>query len=59
MHINNWNEKNYRNFEKFISKCHKNVVNLNYIQSIANSNNLQDIINLFIERTLKTIRLFK
>ena len=59
MHINNWNEKNYKNFEKFISKYHKNVVNLNYIQSIANSNNLQDIINLFIERTLKTIRLFK
>jgi predicted deacetylase len=59
MHINNWNNKNYSNFEKFIKKNYKKIVNLDHVINVANPNFLQNLTNYFVEKTLKTARLFR
>ena len=59
MHINNWNNKNYSNFEKFIKKNYKKIVNLDHVVNVANPNFLQNLTNYFVEKTLKTARLFR
>ena len=59
MHINNWNNKNYSNFEKFIKKNYKKIVNLDHVINVANPNFLQNLTNYLVEKTLKTARLFR
>jgi len=59
MHINNWNEKDYKNFETFIIKNYKKIVNLDYIIKITDSNSFKKIINYIVEKILKTIRFFR
>ena len=49
----------FKKFEKFIEKNNKNIINLDYIISVAGSNNLQKVINFSVEKTLKILRLFK
>jgi hypothetical protein len=59
MHINYWNNDQYKNFEIFIEKNNKKIIDLDYIMGITNPNIIKNLINYFVEKTLKTIRLFK
>ena len=59
LHINYWDDKYFKNFENFIKKNEMKIINLDYILDITNPNYLQRIINYFVEKTLKTARLFK
>ena len=59
IHINDWDNKNYNNFETFIEKNYNKTVNLDYIISVTNPNFLQNLTNYFVEKTLKAVRLFK
>ena len=59
MHINEWNDEVYENFEIFIEKNYSKILNLNNIIEIANPNSLQNLTNYLVEKTLKTVRLFK
>ena len=59
MHINYWNDKNFEEFKILIDKENKKIVCLDYIIDITNPNAVQSISNYFVEKTLKTIRVFK
>ena len=59
MHINEWNDEAYENFEIFIEKNYSKILNLNNIIEIANPNSLQNLTNYLVEKTLKTVRLFR
>ena len=59
MHINEWNDEAYKNFEIFVKKNYSKILNLNNIIEIANPNSLQNLTNYLVEKTLKTVRLFK
>ena len=59
MHINEWNDEAYNNFEIFVKKNYSKILNLNNIIEIANPNSLQNLTNYLVEKTLKTVRLFK
>tara|TARA_B100001063_G_scaffold240588_2_gene265823 strand:- start:582 stop:1346 length:765 start_codon:yes stop_codon:yes gene_type:complete len=59
LHINYWDDKYFKNFENFIKKNEMKIINLDYILDITNPNYLQKITNYFVEKTLKTARLFK
>ena len=59
MHINEWSLNNFKNFEFFVEKNYKKIVNLDYIIDLTNPNVVQNLINLFVEKTLKTLRIFK
>ena len=59
MHINYWNDKNFEEFEILIDKVNKKIINLDYIIDITNLNAVQSISNYFVEKTLKTIRIFR
>jgi len=59
MHINEWNDEAYKNFEIFVKKNYSKILNLNNIIEIANPNTLQNLTNYLVEKTLKTVRLFK
>ena len=59
MHINEWNDEAYNNFEIFVKKNYSKILNLNNIIEVANPNSLQNLTNYLIEKTLKTVRLFK
>ena len=59
MHINEWNDEAYNNFEIFVKKNYSKILNLNNIIEVTNPNYLQNLTNYLIEKTLKTVRLFK
>jgi hypothetical protein len=59
MHINYWNDKNFEDFEILINKINKKIINLDYIIDITNPNFAQSISNYLVEKTLKTIRVFR
>ena len=59
MHINEWNYNNFENFSAFIEKNYKKIVNLNYIISLANPSLIQNFTNFCVEKTLKTLRIFR
>ena len=46
-------------FEIFVEKNYSKILNLNNIIEIANPNPLQNLTNYLVEKTLKTVRLFK
>ena len=59
MHINYWNDKNFEDFEILINKNIKKIINLDYIIDITKPNIAQSISNYLVEKTLKTIRVFR
>jgi len=59
IHINEWNDEAYKNFEIFVEKNYSKILNLNNIIEIANPNSLQNLTNYLVEKTLKTVRLFR
>ena len=59
MHINEWNDETYKNFEIFVKKNYSKILNLNNIIEVTNPNSLQNLTNYLVEKTLKTVRLFK
>ena len=59
MHINYWKEKDFVNFEKLINKINKKVITLDYIINISNPSIFQSVVNYSVEKTLKTIRVFR
>ena len=59
MHINYWSDQNFSDFVKFIEKNEKKITNLDYIISISSTNTAQIFTNYLVEKTLKTIRVFK
>ena len=59
MHINNWQEDQFAKFEDFINKNNKKIITLDYIINLANPNFFQFATNYLVEKTLKTIRIFR
>ena len=59
MHINEWNYNDFKNFSSFIEKNYKKIVNLNYIISLTNPSLIQKFTNFCVEKTLKTLRIFR
>ena len=59
IHINEWKGDYYENFEFFIKKNSDKIIDLDYILNITNPNLFQNFTNYFVEKTLKTLRLFK
>ncbi len=59
MHINEWDFNRFKNFESFIESNYKKIVNLNYIISLTNPNIIQNLTNFCVEKTLKTLRVFR
>jgi predicted deacetylase len=59
IHINEWNDETYKNFEVFVEKNYSKILNLNNIIDITNPNSLQNLANYLVEKTLKTVRLFR
>ena len=58
MHINNWDEQYFKNFQRFIEKNRNKISNLENIVDLVNPNIVQNLINYLVEKTLKTVRLF-
>ena len=59
IHLNNWENNNFINFEKLIDKHLSKIVNLDYILKLDRPNLFKDTINLLVETSLKTARVFK
>ena len=59
MHINNWDNAYFKNFQKFININKNKITNLDDIIELTNPNTLQNLINYSVERTLKVVRFFK
>ena len=59
MHINYWKEQDFVNFENLINKINKQVITLDYIINISNPSIFQSVVNYTVEKTLKTIRVFR
>jgi len=59
IHLNNWNDKDFEKFEKLISKNSEKIVDIDYIYNLKSSNFFQKSLNYSLEKTLKTLRLFK
>ena len=59
IHVNMWDDKYYNKFETFIETYKEKVIDLNYIIKLKNFNNLQNLTNYFVEKTLKSIRFFR
>ncbi len=59
IHLNNWDDDYFKNFENFLIKEQNNITNLDYIINIHNENSIKKITNYIVEKTIKTIRLFR
>ena len=59
IHINYWNDDYFKNFEIFINRNYKKIINLDYIISIARPNLLKNLANFCVEKVLKTVRFFR
>jgi len=59
MHINEWNESNFKDFSLFVSKNCKKIVDLEYVIEITNPNKIQNCLNYLVEKSLKTLRFFR
>ena len=58
IHLNNWQQKDFNNFEKFIEKNSKKIIDYQYaLQNINNSLFIKQI-NFLIEKILKFKRIF-
>ena len=56
---NYWESHDLQRFEKFLENYHNKIKDLDYMVSIASKNYLQSFTNFFVEKTLKTVRIFK
>ena len=56
IHLNYWDQDYFTKFENFIEKYKRNIVDLNYILTLNESNLFKNMINSSIEKTLKIIR---
>ena len=59
IHINYWDKKYLQNFEDFIIKNYRKVVDINYILNLNKSSSFKNSINYTVEKTLKAIRSFR
>lgn len=59
MHVNEWNESNFKDFSLFVSKNCKKIVDLDYVIEITNPNKIQNCLNYLVEKSLKTLRFFR
>ena len=59
IHLNNWDDRYFERFENFIKKNIENITDLNYIIKLNNPNSFKTITNIFVEKTIKTLRFFK
>ncbi len=59
MHINDWDERQFKKFSNFLEKNNKKILNLDNIINLTNPNYFQFLTNYLVEKTLKTIRVFK
>ena len=59
VHMNNWDDPYCENFHKFINKNKKKITDLDHIIELANPHIIQKPVNYLVEKTLKTIRLFR
>lgn len=59
IHINEWKDERFKDFEIFIERNHDKIINLDYILNITSPNLLQNFTNYLVEKTLKTLRFFK
>ena len=57
IHLNYWNEDNYKNFEKFILKNHSKIINFEKCIEKVNNNFLSKFINLSTKVTIRSLRL--
>ena len=58
LHINYWDEKDFKKFEKFIVNNHKKIYSYNEVIKFVNDNYVFKIINITIEKILKLKRIF-
>lgn len=56
IHVNYWNIKKYKDFETFIEKNHRKIINYNFALSKINNNLGNLILRLFSEYLLKFYR---
>ena len=56
IHINYWNDKEYKIFENFLKKNHKKIVNINYINNLSENKFFSNFTKIFLEYSLKPIR---
>lgn len=56
IHLNYWNENDFIKFEKFILKNEDKITNTEKIISLGKQNFLKNLINISVEKTLKTMR---
>ena len=59
VHLNEWKDENFEMFRIFIEKNKNKIINLDYIIKITKPNISQKLINFSVEKTLKTLRLFR
>ena len=59
LHINYWNDKDFKNFEQFIKKNHSRIIDLDTACLVNNKNFFIKFLNIFIEPILKLKRLIK
>ena len=56
IHLNNWDDKYFLNFENFINKNFNNIIDLNYILHLGKTNLIKNTINYSVEKALKVVR---
>ena len=59
LHLNYWNEKDYNNFEVFISKNNDKIINFEACLEKINNNYLTKLINFTTKSALQSIRKFR
>ena len=59
IHLNYWNELNYKNFENFILKNNNKIINFEKCIKKINNNFFSKIINFGTKKAIKAVRLLR
>ena len=59
IHLNYWNEDDYRRFEKFILKNNNKIIDFEKCIEKINNNFLSKFINFSTKTAIKSLRLFR
>lgn len=59
IHLNNWDDNYYENFQTFIEKQKNKITDLDYILNLNNPTKFQNFTNYLVEKTLKSVRFFR
>lgn len=59
IHINYWDKNYLQNFEDFIYKNHRKIIDIDYILNLSKPSFFKNSINYAVEKTLKAIRSFR